>query len=126
MRRWLRSRLRRPPLASLPASSRGPNDACHAPGHAVVTAMREELIGIAEGAAVGRVDALDAGRAQLQPNRLAEVHVRFAPVAAPQGGLMAKDLHELTCDFRADFEGLFSDARADGGHQVLWSGTREA
>ena len=52
-------------------------------GHAVVAAVGEKLIRVAEGAAVGGVDAIvgDAGARQLDANRRPEVDVAFAVVA---------------------------------------------
>src|SRR3954468_20351000 len=90
-----------------------PDDRRHAAGDSVVPAVREELVGVAVGAAVGEVDAVvgDARREQLQADGPAEVDQALAGGPAHH----RRDRTENTIEFRQhlwpDLERLSADAR---------------
>src|SRR4051812_48715579 len=75
--------------------------------------MGVELLGVAKGAAVGRVDLTDADVAELLMDGRAQIDVAFAN----KGGV-AEDGAKMCDDFGADFECVEADGRADGGDSV--------
>ncbi len=82
--------------------------------------MGEEFVRVGEGAAVGGVNFIfeDSSEVELCGDGGAEVDVTFAVWGAADGGFVAEKIVEGVEDFGADFEGVKTDARADGGDEI--------
>ena len=95
------------------------DDGGHASASALVTAVAEEVVGVALRAAVGGVDDawVDTRLRQLVYDRGAQIDVRSAADGGLAHGVAHAGVLERGGDLGSDLVGIDADARPDGGDQ---------